>query len=281
MMRAILERVADRVRGESLAVRFPPPAVPWTEEYAQRHRDFVSMALTDEALLERFRRRRRLPRGYGIGLDERVVELAWLLAQDPGGRVLDAGSSLNHEHVLDCFLSRFESLTIATLEPEEISFSERRVAYVYADLRELPFRDQWFDTVVCISTLEHVGMDNSRYGSSLPRSGEPQRELLDALDELTRVLRPGGRFLATVPFGVREDHGWFRQFDESDVATVTEALGRDSSSVTVYSYTSDGWQLSDLGTSSRAKYRDYMADQRPVPDLAAAARAVACVRAVC
>jgi hypothetical protein len=46
----------------------------------------------------------------------------------------------------------------------------------------------------------------------------------------------------------------------------------------VYRYTSDGWQLSDLAGAAQAHYRDYHQDPTPVADLAAAARAVACVR---
>ncbi len=55
------------------------------------------------------------------------------------GRVLDAGSVLNHAHVLDGL--PHGDLTIVTLEPEPHAFFARRISYVYADLRELPFRD--------------------------------------------------------------------------------------------------------------------------------------------
>jgi hypothetical protein len=35
---------------------------------------------------------------------------------------------------------------------------------VQADVRDLPFEDRAFDLVLCVSTLEHVGADNTGYG---------------------------------------------------------------------------------------------------------------------
>ena len=272
------ERVAAAARGR-LADRFPPPALPWTPVYAETHRQFVATALTDEEVLRAFRERRELPESYGVGLDERVVELPWLLANEPRGRVLDAGSALNHAHVLDPCLPLFDALTIVTLEPEPLSFPERRISYVYADLRELPFRDGVFDTVACISTLEHVGMDNALYGSSAPRAADPESEMRRALAELRRVVTPHARLLITVPYGARYDAGGFRQFDEADVGSLLGALNARDVELTVYRYTAEGWRLSDLRDAARSAYRDFLRDPTPVEDLAAAARAVACIRA--
>jgi hypothetical protein len=73
--------------------------------------------------------------------------------------------------------------------------------------------------VLCVSTLEHIGLDNSRY--------VPMREVVpgdfEALVELARVLTPEGRLLVTVPVGRKENHQWFHQYD---MAGWGELLGR-------------------------------------------------------
>jgi SAM-dependent methyltransferase len=253
--------------------------IPFSEAYAGEHRDLVSSALQSRGLLSRFDGGRRLPARHGVGLDERVVEYPWLLAQRPSGDVLDAGSALNHAHVLEAFLPLAQSLTIVTLAPEENAFPDRGVAYVYGDLRNLPFQDATFDTVTCVSTLEHVGMDNSRYGATTQLARDPRAALVEAVRELRRVLRPEGVVLATVPYGVAENFGWFRQFGRSDVGELVCALGARSVSITVFRYSRTGWQLSTLEAAANVRYRDSSIDKTRPDDLAVAARAVACIRA--
>jgi hypothetical protein len=95
-----------------------------------------------------------------------------------------------------------------------------------------------------------------------------------ALTELVRV--SAGPLLLSVPYGRREDHGWFRQFDRANLDELLNAVGGQPS-VTVFRYSLDGWQISDLKSAAGASYRDFTADPTPVEDFAAAARAVACV----
>ena len=112
-----------------------------------------------------------------------------------------------------------------TLVYEGIAFPERGVSYAFSDLRTLPYRDNFFDTVVSISTLEHVGMDNTGYGSTQPRAADPAGEVDQAARELTRVLAPGGMLLVSVPYGHPQDHGWLRQFSRADVERLIGAVG--------------------------------------------------------
>jgi SAM-dependent methyltransferase len=277
-VRFLTDRVWRRSGRDAIAARFPPPSSQWTDEYAERHAEFVSYALDSSDLLGRFARRRRLPRGYGVGLDERVVEYPGTRAQGPADRTLDAGSTLNHAHVLDRFQPRVAELDIVTLAAEPVSFPERGISYVYEDLRALSYDDDRFDTVVSISTLEHVGMETALYGIESPRAADPTRELHRALSELVRVLAPGGMLLVTVPYGAAEDHGWFRQLDAHDVNDLVSFAGCRRVSIAVYRYAPDGWQVSDLERAAGSRYHDHRREPRPAPDLAAAARAVACLR---
>src|SRR5690606_8066719 len=112
-------------------------------------------------------------------------------------------SILNHPEIIGPWrAAAYGPLSIVTLEPEEHAFPSAEVRYEYADLRALPYRDDLFDTVICFSTLEHVGMDNSIYGASAHSAEDPDEEAARALEELDRVLAPGGTLLISVPYGL-------------------------------------------------------------------------------
>jgi SAM-dependent methyltransferase len=272
---------ADRAQTDdqppSWRQRFPPPATPWTPAYAAAHETLVGAAIDDPELRTAIGSGAPLPDGYAAGFDERVVEYPWMFAQGLGGRVLDAGSTFNHQHIVERALPLVDALTITTLAPEGHAFVERAVSYVFADLRALPFRDGWFDTVVSLSTLEHVGMDNAFYGVRDAPAPDPDAAVAHAAHELRRITRPGGRILLSVPYGRREDHGWFRQFDADGLSRLIAAFEAASHTVSLFAHAPSGWQRSSAQAAADLAYRDAKADPSPAPDGAAAARAVACV----
>jgi SAM-dependent methyltransferase len=259
--------------------RYPTaPEVPWSHEYNAAHRDFLIRALDDLDLLFAFKGDAELPAGYGVGFDERVVEFPWLLTRSLSGLVLDAGSTLNHPHILGRLRPRLDGLHIVTLTPEEQAFPFLDVSYLYADLRRLPMADGVYDHVVCVSTLEHVGMDNSYYGAAAPRSEDPDADLEHAIAELRRVLRPGGVLTVTVPFGEPEDFGWQRIFALDGIERMEGWFAPASSRRTFFRYTAGGWQRASAEESAGARYRDHFSNPAIQPDRAVAARAVACLQ---
>jgi SAM-dependent methyltransferase len=264
---------SGRRLGRRWARRFPPGEGPGTLAYDATHRALIGALLDDTEWQSIFAADEALPTGLGVGYDERVVEYPWLFSRRVRGRVLDAGSVLNHRHVLERLLPRVDDLTITTLAPEPMAFTSLGVSYLYADLRELPLRDGWFDEVVCLSTLEHVGMDNTTYGADTPRAAAPTEEAAQALRELVRALKPGGRVHLSVPFGRREDHGWFRQLDRDDVNALFDQAGVTSSQETVFAYSSGGWRRVPASEVTDCTYH---AGAGRADDLAVAARAVLC-----
>jgi len=265
--------------------------VPGSGPYGRYKRDFLQLALANTELLERFRQNRALPDGYGIGLDERCVEYPWLFAQLARGaeRLLDAGSVLNHDFLLDHPILSAKTIDILTLAPEESCFWRRGISYLFGDLRDIPMREGFYDSIVCLSTLEHVGCDNVGYtGVNRYREDRPEG-FVDALRELRRVLRPEGTLFLTVPYGRYRHLGWLQQFDcrllERAVAAWHASCAPE---VTFFRYTVGGWSRAEAEECSECDYVDlvgrYRAGHRfpapAEPDLAAAARAVACLRLV-
>jgi SAM-dependent methyltransferase len=265
---------AGRRLGRRWARRFPPSVEPRTLAYDATHRALIRSLLDSEEWLALFASGKQLPPGLGAGFDERAVEYPWLFSRRLSGRVLDAGSVLNHRHVLESLLPTIDDLTIATLAPEPAAFTELGVSYLYADLRALPLRDDWFDEVVSLSTLEHVGMDNSVYGASGARAADARTEAAQALRELLRVVRPGGRIHLSLPFGRREDHGWLRQLDRDDVDDLLAGAGVSRYEETVFLWTPRGWRRSD---SRHAADAGYNPGPGRAEDGAVAARAVLCM----
>jgi SAM-dependent methyltransferase len=80
----------------------------------------------------------------------------------------------------------------------------RRCEFVLGDLRELPVADGSCDVVLATEVLEHV------------------REQRDALAELTRVLRPGGTLVVSVP-GAIERLPWRRRIAARRARTPEDA----------------------------------------------------------
>src|SRR5687767_8801561 len=191
-------------------------SVPWSDGYDEAKEQFLHEVMASDELMAAFAVAGQLPEGYGVGFDERGVEYPWLLTRFPEGplRVLDAGSTLNHDFFLDRPVVAEKKLHVLTLAPEEKCYWKRGISYLFEDVRDIPTRDEYYDVVACISTLEHVGCDNTFFtkNPAVHREHRPD-DFLRAMREMARVLKPGGTFFLTVPFGKYQFHGGFQQFD--------------------------------------------------------------------
>jgi SAM-dependent methyltransferase len=124
----------------------------------------------------------------------RYLELPWAIERlgvRPGDRVLDLASP----KLLAVSLARrgAEVTSVDQLEREietwrALASGETRLRLDVADGRALPFGDESFDHAYSISVLEHIE----------PPGGDAQ-----ALGELARVTRSGGRVLVTLPHAAR------------------------------------------------------------------------------
>jgi len=127
----------------------------------------------------------------------RYLELpaaAEALGARPGQRVLDLASP----KLLAVHLARggLDVVSVDLLREEverwrALTVAEPRVRFAVADGRALPFADQSFDHAYSVSVLEHI-----------PEGGE------QALRELARVVRGGGRVFVTLPFAEAARDEW-------------------------------------------------------------------------
>lgn len=276
---------------DPLQLYYDNGCVPWSDGYDEAKEQFLKNVLASDELMQAFTMGEMLPDGYGVGFDERCVEYPWLLTHFPAGemRVLDAGSTLNHEFFLDREVIAEKKLHVLTLAPEEKCFWQRGISYLYEDLRDIPARDEYYDIVACISTLEHIGCDNTFFTKNpdAHRQNRPD-DFLRAVAEIVRVLKSGGTFFLTVPFGTYQFHGGFQQFDRELLDRVLEVCVASEVHETFYRYTESGWNVAAAEECADCRYVQWFAeaiasnsmpDYPPTePDVAAAARAVACVQ---
>lgn len=224
--------------------------IPWSFGYHEYKWEQIRINLEAAQLIEQ-QPFKKLPPGYGIGLDERIVEYPWIICNlsKEKSTLLDAGSTFNFEAIVSLEKIANKNLTIYTFHPESINYNHKRISYQYGDLRELPFKDAWFDEIVCQSTLEHIGMDNSLYGYSNHATENPEKnnkEFMKVVYELERCLIPNGLLLITVPFGKYEHHKFFQQFDNEMILQITSFLKtRGTVDVTYFQYVVEGWAISN------------------------------------
>jgi SAM-dependent methyltransferase len=259
---------------------------PWSRGYLAFRERFIANAIDDGQLLERFARGEQLPPRYGEFLDERVIEYPWLLSRlgVSRSRLLDAGSSLNHEFLLSSSQLSAKRISIVTLAPEPCCFWHRGVSYIFEDLRALPLANESFDEVVSISTLEHVGMNNLMYTKDTAHREKRPGDAHLAIAELRRVLRPGGKLYLTVPFGKPLDYEWFHQFDARALEELVAAFQPSRSAFTFFRY-AGGWDVSSREACGDAVSFDIHATRFMNPesttgydaDFAAASRALAAI----
>jgi SAM-dependent methyltransferase len=154
------------------------------------------------------------PDAPSLGTNERSVEVPWAL-QRVGGtrRVLDVGCSTS-DYLSE--LAREEprrGRRVYGLDPDAPQ-PIRNVGVVKGTVVAPPFPTASFELILCISTVEHVG---------LPIYGQhefPHGDIL-AMRHVRRLLAPGGRLLLTVPFGRPQVNPWFRVYDRGSLRRLT------------------------------------------------------------
>ncbi len=191
---------------------------------------------------------------FGAGQSERCIEAPWANNWLSDRRdILDIGFAMSHADWLRMLLARREAgatLTasdiitpdrVAQRYPDDLRALALSTPVILGDIRTAPIPAAAFDTVTCISTIEHIGFDAkgatdqsafSRWATleETPASRDPNvtREVMAAL---ARALKPGGLALVTVPMGtggavpVRDSLGFYTRQEEYNAASWGDIAG--------------------------------------------------------
>jgi len=264
--------------------------LPLTVGYREFRNRYVRKIIENDEMLKVFDAGQELPAGFGARLDDRVVEYPWVLSRlgryGEKLRALDAGSTLNHETILHHPAVKKHKWSIVTFVPETECFWDLGVSYLFEDLRALPCKDEWFDAVTCISTIEHVGMDNAAVTMEKTHRENCPRDFLSAVREMRRILKPGGKLFLTVPFGRYEHHGWLQQFDGNMLSSLISEFRPRKVEKTFFRYTEQGWRLAREEECGNLSFSDAIRNKHAIrkdrvrgfhSDYAVAARAIACI----
>jgi ribosomal protein S21 len=225
------ERAATETRldaGMSYASLLQELATSNEYEHIRRLEDAVAWAAAQRGNAARPRNLEAPP-----GVDERPIEIPWCLARYGGEpRVLDVG----YAHAEPIYLAGLTGLGADELVGVDLVTAEvPGLTGVQADLRDLPFENESFDVAIAISTLEHVGRDNTQYGLV----AEEGDTLDAALRELRRVAR---RVLVTVPTGERELFPEQSVYEPSEWVDRFRRAGFLVYEDELYELTPDGWR---------------------------------------
>ncbi len=101
---------------------------------------------------------------------------------------VDISSKLSFSTIVSAFVP----VKFYDYRPADMKLSGLESAF--ADLNKLPFEDDSQPSISCMHTIEHIGL--GRYGDVIDPQGD-----LKAINELKRVVRPGGDVLFVTPVG--------------------------------------------------------------------------------
>ena len=172
-----------------------------------------------------------------VRMTERVVEIPWVLSRyHREKRVLDIGTT----NANSLYLRHLQGLGISELHGVDLASRRfHKIQMHVSDVRNMPFPDAYFELVLCISTIEHIGLNNERYLVQPQRGAEGD---LATLQEINRVLIPRGRVLITTPCGVAGTHDWYRQYDVPGWRKLVSRAGFEHLSLDLYDHSEAGWK---------------------------------------
>lgn len=193
---------------------------------------------------------RPLPPRFAPKKSERCIEFPLaLLAVYHAPLILDACCALNMKDTHEFLSSHLVHINLSG----ELAHRHPRRHYATADVRALPFRSRSFPAVACVSTLEHIGMDNRHYRGAFETDPD---SVWQAVSELRRVA--SDVLVFSVPYGRPEPHpsGQWHAFGPSEMGRLLTALQPATTTVGYYAREPEGWRMAGPELSERQAWRE-------------------------
>lgn len=190
---------------------------------------------------------------FGLDQNERVIEIPWALSHfKEQVRVLEIGPVAAQEN----YIEMLQHLNIKELHGLDITEKEvPGFKMKFEDIRGTTYPANYFDLVLCISTIEHVGRDNKFYNPTKEFDREESGDI-KAIKEMARILNPGGSLLLSVPYGKYNDEGWFVNYSEKYLSRLIDNSNLKLHEERYFNYViGNGWYECDKKDLKEVTYR--------------------------
>ncbi len=183
---------------------------------------------------------------------ERVVEVPLILSSIPKNKslkILDIGCRYSILAIQLASLGhKVDGIDINSYNLKHPNFNFKR-----QDIIKSGFKENTFDIVISLSTLEHIGL--GRYGDQLDKEADTK-----VVKEVSRILSSNGRLLLTVPFGNKGVTPWYRVYDFPSIEKLLKDNGFKIDGMKFYREQEKGYwipttleEASKIDSSSYAK----------------------------
>lgn len=176
---------------------------------------------------------------------DRALEYPWAIKNITlqQGKLLDIGSTVS-EMFYDVLPKTVEIYAINLMPPK----GEQNVKYIKGDIRSTDFKDNLFDVITCISTLEHIGVEG-RYGVKKDEFGD-----IKAMKEMLRILKPGGTLLLTVPYGAKDVLPINKLYNKERIDELSKGYKLESATYQTYDAKYSIWREVDEKEASKVNW---------------------------
>jgi SAM-dependent methyltransferase len=145
--------------------------------------------------------------------DSRVIEYGFALSkivQMPKGKSLDVGCIARHNYLIPTMC--FAGWDVHGIDIRSgWGYTHPNFHFVTGDIRESSYKNNDFDLISCISTIEHIGTTNYYGDTKLEDNADCK-----VVQELQRILKPSGILIITVPYRkVGEPRPGYKIYDKS------------------------------------------------------------------